>query len=189
MRPLGSHWVNTAWVPSLDPLYHCLLYKMAGKEGVLCLLQTALRSQLCLCFLGVSFLTQDSFSSPWIFMSILTLSGSKRSVPLLFPQQLWCLSDICFAIFLTHLASAQEVRVSPTGAHNFTSLSFNWIVSQEAPSRLALSQKKGGLLWNTASQNFLRLPKTPSKAEQEVAYFPRDPGEQGFRNAAHSSAP
>lgn len=46
--------------------------------------------------------------------------------------------------------SSQEVGGSPTGAHGCTSLSFNWIVSQEAPSKLTLSQKCGTLLPETS---------------------------------------
>lgn len=80
--------------------------------------------------------------SPWIFISILTLSGSKRNVPPLFLQQLWRLSGIHFAVFLTQLTSAQEVGASLTGAHSFTSLSLNCIVFQKVPSKLALSQKR-----------------------------------------------
>lgn len=88
-------------------------------------------------------------------MSILPFSGSKRSVPPLFPQQPWCLSDIHFAILLSQRTSAQEVGASPAGAHSFACLSFNWIVSQDIPSRFVLSQKNGDLLRIADSRNFL----------------------------------
>lgn len=139
VRPFGSHWITMAWIPGLDHHCHCLLCKMTRRKeyyGFVKLPQELSRA----CAYWDLLLYPGLLSFPGIFMSILTLFGSKRNVPLLFPQHLWCLSDICFAVFLTQLTSAQE-GARPNGAQSFTSLSFNWIISQEAPSKLALSQK------------------------------------------------
>lgn len=108
---------------------------------MLWLWQAAPGTQLCLCLLELL--------SSQVLMSILTLSGSERNVLPLFPQHLWYLSDICFAIFLTQLPSLSAQKVG-SGAHGCTSLSFNWIVSQEAPSKSKLSQKCETLLPETS---------------------------------------
>lgn len=73
-----------------------------------------------------------------------------------------CASIISSAslIFVRHLfshlsnpttLSAREVGGSPTGAHGCTSLSFNWMVSQEVLSKLTLAQKCETLLPETSS--------------------------------------
>lgn len=82
-----------------------------------------------------------------------------------------CASIISSAslIFVRHLfshlsnpttLSAQEVGGSPTGAHGCASLSLNWIVSQEALSKLTVSEMRNiaswnFLLWNWAGKGML----------------------------------
>lgn len=49
-----------AWALGFDHHCHCLLYKVARREEVLDFGKLLSRTQLCLCFLGILHLTQDS---------------------------------------------------------------------------------------------------------------------------------
>lgn len=149
-----------AWVPSPGHHCHCLLYKMMRKKDYYGF--GKLHQELsCACAYWESPLPRTPFFSLNIYIHFNTFWFQEECTSIISSAAL-ILGRHLFCCLSTQLTSAQEVGSSPTGAHSFTSLSFNWIVSQEAPSKLTLSHKCETLLPETSSyclKLFLKLSR------------------------------
>lgn len=130
-----------AWVPSLDHHCHCLLYKMLRRKE--CYDFDKLHQELsCACAYWESpYLCRTPFVSLNIYVHFNAFWFQEECASIISSAALtFVRHSFCRLFNPANLCSGSGGQ--PAGAHSFTSLSLNWIVFQEAPSKLALSQKR-----------------------------------------------